>query len=62
MVSEPAVETLLIYGGEEDWVDKSGGRKVSERFPGKVRMASYECGHNIPFHSAVMARLIKELL
>lgn len=41
MTSEPAVETVLIYGGEEDWVDKSGGKKISARFPGKIKMASY---------------------
>lgn len=41
MTSLPVVETLLIYGGEEDWVDKSGGKKVSERFPGKIRLANF---------------------
>jgi pimeloyl-ACP methyl ester carboxylesterase len=41
---------VLIYGGEADWVDKTGAKRISERFPDHIRFINIEnCGHNIPF-------------
>jgi hypothetical protein len=31
---------LLVFGGEEDWVDKNGAKKISARFPEKIKYAN----------------------
>lgn len=37
LVNEPNVDILLIFGGEEDWVDKMGAKKIAGRFPNKIK-------------------------
>jgi len=49
--TEPVVKITIVYGGETDWVDKLGARKISMRFPNKITFMTLPvCGHNIPFH------------
>lgn len=49
--TEPVVKITIVYGGETDWVDKLGARKISMRFPNKITFMTLSvCGHNIPFH------------
>lgn len=33
----PQMDIILVYGGEEDWVDKGGAKKISQRFPQSIR-------------------------
>jgi hypothetical protein len=28
-VKEPIVEIIMVYGGDADWVDKTGARRIS---------------------------------
>lgn len=63
LIVENPPEIVFIYGGEEDWVDKSGAIKLSERFPRRIIYKNYEgLGHNIPFHPAVCKEIFAEIL
>lgn len=35
---EPVVKVTLVYGGQGDWVDKSGPEKIAARFPERIRL------------------------
>lgn len=41
----------MVFGGDEDWTDKTGSIRVAVKFPEKIRKIDIlVCGHNIPFH------------
>jgi hypothetical protein len=47
---EPPFKITIFYGGEEDWVDKTGAEHLVSKFPKKISMKIVpECGHNFPF-------------
>jgi pimeloyl-ACP methyl ester carboxylesterase len=51
MAKEPEIKTTIVYGGERDWVDKTGAFRLARKYPQTVKIHELEkCGHNLPFH------------
>jgi hypothetical protein len=50
----------MVYGGTADWVDKTGAKRISERFPERLYFLDVEnCGHNIPFDMLLCRQLFE---
>jgi hypothetical protein len=41
-VEEPPFPIKILYGGEEDWVDKTGAQRIREKFPSKINIEIVE--------------------
>lgn len=53
----------MVYGGTADWVDKTGAKRISERFPERLYFLDVEnCGHNIPFDMLLCRQLFERYL
>jgi len=37
MTKEPFAKITIVYGGDKDWVDKTGASKIALRFPEKIK-------------------------
>jgi hypothetical protein len=57
------VDIVMVYGGEADWVDKTGARRISQRFPERLKYIDIQnCGHNIPFDIVLCRELFEKYL
>lgn len=55
-------ETVFVYGGKSDWVDKKGSQLLEARFK-KIKVKKLEnCGHMLPLHVPALKILINEEL
>lgn len=62
MLEEPVIPVTMVYGGERDWVDKTGAGRLAERYSAKIKLSHLpRCGHNIPFHTEDCTALFRSL-
>lgn len=59
---EPPIDVVIVYGGEEDWVDKQGANHLAKLYPRRVQVVESEGGHSLPFYRTAMAALIDKYL
>jgi pimeloyl-ACP methyl ester carboxylesterase len=58
----PQIPILLVYGGENDWVDRTGAQKMAKRFPAMVSLVDIPgITHNIALHTVQCKELFQQL-
>lgn len=59
---QPKLPIVLVFGGELDWVDRTGAKRLSERFPQKIKIVEIPgITHNIGLHTVQCHQLFKQL-
>jgi BRCT domain type II-containing protein len=35
---EPSLPIVLVFGGELDWVDRTGAKRLADKYPSRVKI------------------------